>query len=238
MHSSTHLGRQPLSLLTNSRASFVLKRLLVAAAIPIVIMGVLLSGLELSSHIKAEKRLKLSRARLEVVQLEQAIEAYKATYAHFPVSSNTLAPRNSDVMAILRDTAAYPDGRPTVNAEHKMNPLRIRFLDAFMSVKGGKAGIGPDLVYRDPWGSPYVISMDLNGQGRCLDGFYRLQSVSQQNGSSGYFGLTNTVNTNGNSDFFSYSGQVMVWSLGRDGKADPKVPADQGANKDNILSWK
>ncbi len=30
----------------------------------------------------------------------------------------------------------------------------------------------------------------------------------------------------------------MVWSAGPDGKIDPGSPANQGANKDNILSWK
>jgi hypothetical protein len=29
----------------------------------------------------------------------------------------------------------------------------------------------------------------------------------------------------------------MVWSAGPDGKIDPVSPANQGANKDNILSW-
>jgi hypothetical protein len=29
----------------------------------------------------------------------------------------------------------------------------------------------------------------------------------------------------------------MVWSAGPDGKMDSTVPANQGLNKDNILSW-
>jgi hypothetical protein len=30
----------------------------------------------------------------------------------------------------------------------------------------------------------------------------------------------------------------MVWSAGPDGMFDPAKRADQGANQDNILSWK
>jgi len=31
---------------------------------------------------------------------------------------------------------------------------------------------------------------------------------------------------------------VMVWSVGRDGKCNRAVAADQGVNADNVLSWK
>jgi hypothetical protein len=37
---------------------------------------------------------------------------------------------------------------------------------------------------------------------------------------------------------FEYRGNVMVWSLGPDGMADPNTPANKGVNKDNIVSWK
>jgi len=31
---------------------------------------------------------------------------------------------------------------------------------------------------------------------------------------------------------------VMVWSLGPDKRFDANAPANQGFNKDNVLSWK
>jgi hypothetical protein len=43
-------------------------------------------------------------------------------------------------------------------------------------------------------------------------------------------------------DSFEAPGEVMVWSLGPDGKANRLKKADVGANKDNILvivsSWR
>ena len=35
------------------------------------------------------------------------------------------------------------------------------------------------LVYRDPWGNPYIITMDLNYDEQCQDAFYCQQAVSQ-----------------------------------------------------------
>lgn len=31
---------------------------------------------------------------------------------------------------------------------------------------------------------------------------------------------------------------AMVWSFGPDDKADPSKKANEGVNKDNVLSWK
>ena len=52
-------------------------------------------------------------------------------------------------------------------------------------------GVDVNGVYRDPWGNPYIISMDLNYDENCKDAFYSLQSVSQENGQTGWNGLIN-----------------------------------------------
>jgi hypothetical protein len=95
-------------------------------------------------------------------------------------------------------------------------------------------GVGPDLVYRDPWGNPYIISLDMNYDEKCRDALYQKSSVSQEAGASGFTGLFNST---GVSDQFEYRGHVMIWSLGSDRKANAG-PANAGFNKDNILSWK
>jgi hypothetical protein len=41
-----------------------------------------------------------------------------------------------------------------------------------------------------------------------------------------------------NLDSFQYHGTVMVWSAGPDGKIGTGTAANQGLNRDNILSWK
>jgi len=158
---------------------------------------------------------------------------------------------NSEVIAILADMVQTPEGRPTVNQNHALNPRKQNFVDGFKQVGylrppggGGRAlyqggGIGPDGVLRDPWGNPYIVTLDLNFDERCRDGFYRRQAVSQQQGNVGYYGLRRPIPEGGDtgSDRFEVSGSVMIWSLGPDGKADPSVKATQGVNKDNVLSW-
>jgi hypothetical protein len=41
-----------------------------------------------------------------------------------------------------------------------------------MSGDTNSPGVGTDLVYRDPWGNPYIITMDLNYDEMCKDAFY------------------------------------------------------------------
>jgi prepilin-type N-terminal cleavage/methylation domain-containing protein len=154
-------------------------------------------------------------------------------------------PTNSDVVAILMDLTNFPVGGATANMNHVKNPQSQIFLTAKMSgynplVPGQPLpGVGADLVYRDPWGNPYIISMDLNYDEMCRDPFYSLHTVSQtQSGrQNGFNGLFNPDSSNPNSDNFEYRGKVMVWSAGPDGKIDPTVNALTGVNKDNILSW-
>jgi prepilin-type N-terminal cleavage/methylation domain-containing protein len=150
---------------------------------------------------------------------------------------------NAEVIAILMDITTYPNnGGPTINTNHVKNPQQKAFLNAKMSgynpAAGGfpLPGVGTDLVYRDPWGNPYVISMDLNYDGMCQDAFYCQQLVSMQSGTTGWNGLVSSGNPSNLNDY-KYRGTVMVWSAGPDGKIDPTVPANQGANKDNVLSW-
>jgi prepilin-type N-terminal cleavage/methylation domain-containing protein len=150
---------------------------------------------------------------------------------------------NSEVMAILLDLTNYPGGTPTVNTNHIKNPQRIAFLNAKMVSDLGISGIGPDLVYRDPWGNPYIISLDLNGDSKTRDGFYRQANVSRLNGSAGYNGLVQGDPVN--PDSFEANTTVMVWSLGPDGTcsvdatgtAVPGTKANQEPNKDNVTSW-
>jgi hypothetical protein len=146
---------------------------------------------------------------------------------------------NAEAIAILMDLEQYPNGTPTVNQQHVKNTQRIPFLPARMVDSVSSPGVGPDGVYRDPWGNPYIITIDLNYDDQVRDAFYKLRNVSQKqpNNSTGYHGLLNVADANGNGDHYEYHGAVMVWSAGPDGKIDTSTDSSHGANKDNVLSW-
>lgn len=203
-----------------------------------------------------------AKARIEIKDIETAITTYFSTYERWPVSTNiesfyktdftfgTAGTRaslkltdggkseanNSEIVSIITDTKTFRNGKPTPNHDGSLNPKRIAFLNAKLSDKN-MDGIGTDGVYRDPWGNPYIVTIDLDGDGMCRDAFYSLLSVSAPHDSpNGINGLIRETNAVGKT-VCVLNQRVMVWSLGQDGKADPKTAADKGVNKDNIVSW-
>jgi prepilin-type N-terminal cleavage/methylation domain-containing protein len=170
-----------------------------------------------------------------------------------PVTYAAYTTNNSEVIAILMDVTNYANGQPVpANLNHQKNPQQTIFLNAKMSGYDPAAndpqppaGVDNAGVYRDPWGNPYVISMDLNYDEQCRDAYYCQRPVSQNPPGSltsqiGFNGLFNP-DLKGQTDNYLYHGKVMVWSAGPDRMIDtaipPTTPANQGYNKDNVLSW-
>lgn len=148
---------------------------------------------------------------------------------------------NAELVAVLMALEKYRNGRDTINKDHVKNPKRTQFLNAQASSDNAAEpgpGIGPDGAYRDPWGNPYIISIDTNNDDKTWDAFYRNQAVSQKSGSVGLNGLANTRNPGGTGNFYELNASIMVWSAGPDGMIDPTKKADQGANRDNVLYWR
>jgi prepilin-type N-terminal cleavage/methylation domain-containing protein len=151
---------------------------------------------------------------------------------------------NSEVMAILLDVEYFGNNSatPTANKGHVKNPQRKSYLTATMVSDISQPGIGPDLVYRDPWLQPYIITLDLNADDKSADGFYRAQAVSEDPNAagpspkSGLYGL-NPVMINGKPNYEA-SVQVMVWSAGPDKTISTANTATSFPNRDNVLSWK
>ena len=148
-------------------------------------------------------------------------------------------PNNSDVVSILMDLTNFPGGGPTVNANHQKNSRQQVFLDVKMRSDTSSPGVGTDLNFRDPWGSPYIITINLNENNTCEDPFYSLPAVSASPGGGGLNGLI--LQTDGN---YAFHGNVMVWSMGPDGpfnhapsSFDSGQLANSGPNKNHILSW-
>jgi prepilin-type N-terminal cleavage/methylation domain-containing protein len=242
------------------RAGFTLVELLTVIAIIGILAAMLLPVL---SAVK-NKGLKV-KAGLEEQGIVQAVEGYDSAYGRFPVSTNAqnaaanssekgdftyggtfiggtvqnptdynYNPNNAEVIAILMDITNT--SVTSVNANHQKNPQQTKFLNPTMAPDTNSPGVGPDLVYRDPWGDPYVITMDLNYDDKCKDAFYCLDKVSGSNQTAtnpGFNGLT----TDGTANNFQYNGKVMVWSAGQDKKIDPTDPATDWENKNNVISW-
>jgi prepilin-type N-terminal cleavage/methylation domain-containing protein len=165
-----------------------------------------------------------------------------------PTTVTNVIVDNSEVVSILLDLETYPiDGRFTVNRGHVKNPQHATSLNARMVSQTNLPGIGPDLVYRDPWANPYIVTLDLNADEKARDGFYRDPAVSQVPLSSPPQGLNGLIlkrDPNGapvminGKMVFEANSPVMVWSAGPDKMIDPGIPANAGVNKDNILTWK
>jgi type II secretory pathway pseudopilin PulG len=192
--------------------AFTIIEALIVMAILVVLVALLLPAT--SNPVAPMSKL----AQIEIAQIVGAIQQYQAVYGRYPVPTNvqivasankedftcggpalnaflepgSATPLNADIMAILLDRTNYPSGEPTANNNHNLNPQKIVFLNARLTDNTNAPGIGPDLVYRDPWGHPYIISLDLNGDNRCRDAFYKSHLVSRKNGALGFCGLTNT----------------------------------------------
>ena len=138
---------------------------------------------------------------------------------------------NDDVVAILGNYTNYPGNTSmfTANTNYQKNPRQVVYLTGTVTSDPTQPGIGPDLVYRDPWGHPYVITIDVNDDEKAEDAFYKTPAVS------GAYPNGLILQPDG---FYAFHGNVMVWSAGPDGEIDPASAPNVGANKDNIISWK
>jgi prepilin-type N-terminal cleavage/methylation domain-containing protein len=150
---------------------------------------------------------------------------------------------NAEVMAALLDMEYWPGapGVPTINLGHAKNPQKTTYLSAHMSGDFKSSGVGLDGTYRDPWGNPYIITVDLNYDDKARDAFYRNPTVSadRADGNNPKRGLNGLIpKVTGAGTFYEMNGPVTVWSAGPDKMIDPNSTANTGANKDNVLSWK
>lgn len=233
-------------------SAYTLIELLVVIAIIGLLAALILPGMAI---IKT-KALR-AQAQQQMAEIATAISAYEAKYGRLPMipgvpgksddvtfgwdetgpSPTVVITTNAALIAILMDEVTYGNGQPTPNQDHVLNTQRIRFLNAERTSELGARGLGPDGEYRDPWGQPYVISLDYGDNSRCRDAVYSRAAVSQTTGQKGLNGLFNRL-ANGNSDDFEFNGRFMIWSKGQDRRAADGQKADAGENHNNLLNWR
>jgi prepilin-type N-terminal cleavage/methylation domain-containing protein len=243
---------------------FTLIELLVVIAIISILAAMLLTSIH-----RGKVRAQAMKTSVEMSQIVTAIRNYEAEFNHFPVApaavnsvaaaaddmtyggifktpsgmANVYTPThavdNSEVIAVLLDLEKFNNGQTTVNVGHVLNTQRHPFLSARMTSNSTAPGVGPDGVFRDPWGNPYVITIDVNNDEQTRDVFYQKGAVSQDpaNPNGGLNGLVKKTLSTG-TVVFEANSSVTVWSAGPDKMIDPTVPADKGANRDNIVTWK
>lgn len=202
---------------------------LIEMLVVIGIIGILVSLL--LPVLSAQKtKTKVVQAKVEMANLAASITGYYSMYGRWPTS---VAPAtgdatfgmasdpdfpastiydNSDVMIILGNVNVG------VNLNSAKNPQRNNFLPNLKpAATTGSPGWGPDYIYRDPWGQPYIITLDLDGDDQCDDGFY-------WSSGPGLYGRVRAT--------------VTIWSKGPDGTFDRLAAPGTGLNLKTIFSWK
>ena len=268
---------------------FTLVEMLVVVAIIAILVTITVPFVS-----RAMTKSKVATARVDMINLKGAIQSYHNDYSRFPRARGaTPNPGGGDLTFSLPIGEKHADGSPYdayvfstpltqktppnsdlmnvlmaldsgANKNHGRNPKKSIYLTPSSADDQFSAGVGPDGVFRDPFGNAYVITVDYNGDNQVADRFYRESNVSR--GAS--IGLVKNKK-NKTEEEFVLRGTVMIWSFGPDRQMhsmahaldlqesyedadwcpwvnDPNKPAHKNhkqvvrinKNTDNILGWR
>tara|TARA_Y100000588_G_scaffold3000_3_gene4111 strand:- start:3138 stop:3899 length:762 start_codon:yes stop_codon:yes gene_type:complete len=156
-------------------------------------------------------------------------------------------PFTSDMMIILSGLDIPSADGQKINPGNALGGSKGAYLKSELTNDREKEGLGPDGIYRDPFGNPYVVTVDKSGDDRCWDMFYGAKEVSgtgpdqKLDGGAddmpaiGQHGLMKVVN--GANVGYVLQGKAMVWSAGPDREISPGAGALMDKNYDNIIGW-
>jgi prepilin-type N-terminal cleavage/methylation domain-containing protein len=126
---------------------------------------------------------------------------------------------NSEVIAILRDDSFPPETNGTMG--HIYNPQQTAFFQAKTTAVTNTPGIFvTDNVLRDPWGMPYMVTLDLNGDNRVFDQYLNQMYYNQ---------FTNNLYV---------PGHAVVWSFGPTKQINISTNWNNIVNKYKVTSFK
>jgi prepilin-type N-terminal cleavage/methylation domain-containing protein len=230
----------------------------------------LLAGMIVPAVGRAKVKASIAKARVEMNDIKGAISAYRADYSLLPASPTASATSrdqiygtagvigysgpavvngsgyeesNGELMLILTasSTNQFPGANNAVNENNARNTKKTAYLNAKQNSSIGR-GLGYDAVYRDPWGQPYIVTLDLNYDDYVQPAIYRLDAVGQQSGPTGFYGTTRQGAGVNN---WAVRESVVVWSMGPDKAFASSLKANSSGivnskkvdNSDNVVSW-
>jgi prepilin-type N-terminal cleavage/methylation domain-containing protein len=248
------------------RSGFTLIELLVVIAIIGILAGMLmpaLSRVKIKAQV-AEARNAIKQIETAIVQYNSEYsrypmwtnnisQGYDYTYgttgavdskgkpifisAAEDIRSDEQPMNNSQLVAILMNFERFPVTEvPTHNFGASKNPRRTTFLTAKKVGGISKGGVGDDLVFRDPWGKPYIVTIDQNYDGKIWDAFYGDRLEGQGIKEMGLVYAHRKVGAV-TDRVAELPNPVGIWSFGPDGQIKAGH-VNEGFNKDNVLSWK
>jgi prepilin-type N-terminal cleavage/methylation domain-containing protein len=130
---------------------------------------------------------------------------------------------NSELIAILRDDNLYPEVNGTQG--HIYNPQKQTFFQAKTAADTNSPGIcTKDNVLRDPWGMPYIVTVDINGDNHAYDPWLAKMATAPNNSNP-----SNAVQA-------FVPGHAVVWSFGPTKKIDLNLSLKDPYNKYIVIS--
>lgn len=146
------------------------------------------------------------------------------------VSKEAYQNNNSELIAILHDDMFFPE-LTNINGHaqgHTYNPQQTTFFQAKAAIANtngvwlGNPGISPtDDILRDPWGEPYIVTIDLSGDNQVFDSWLNMMYQAQ-------YGPGTSLLT---------PGHAVVWSLGPNYKQIDLTKGSKNAvNKYMVIS--